>query len=492
MLIAATAALGQVNQNVWVVSSAAAYEVSPTGVLLGTYPSGCYGAASGCTLRTARDQFGNVYVVGISTFFPGVGGSIRKFRSGVAPVAIIGGGFTDMVTDSIGDLWWAQSNYSSQSMGIVSTSVYHGTAPFNGGSTIVTFPLTQTTRLAAHPTSGVWATDGLQVYRLQNATPPTIAITAALAMPGLTALASDSLGRLFAFHSATSQVVRIAQSGGTLAVDWAQPASNVLQIVVDVRNQIYVHTVGASALSTLTKYGPDGTLVSTTNYPVRVTSVDIDTRGGIWGQAFGLNVGVGLFHQDSAGVSSFTVLSPTFNPFDSFATGGDTTGAMFARLGPVNVDSDLDGTLNREECRRGTDPFHATSKPPTVTVAPVLGSSPPAYSLLFNDIDPSHQGLTFVMGCALSSAAGFAAGPFGSMPISPLDPDPLFFASLTYGPPTFVGFAGPIPVGGATSSTLVLPPGTPSGVPIRIAAAVLDPSTLTCLATSAAVTLTTP
>ena len=100
---AATTAIAQVDQNVWVASSSGVYQVSPAGVLLGTYAAPCFGPIGPCQFTTARDQFGNVYVASVTYFAPGIGGTIRMFRTGMGVTTLLSGGFSAIVVDAAGD-----------------------------------------------------------------------------------------------------------------------------------------------------------------------------------------------------------------------------------------------------------------------------------------------------------------------------------------------------------------------------------------------------
>ena len=184
-----------------------------------------------------------------------------------------------------------------------------------------------------------------------------------------------------------------------------------------------------------------------------------------------------------------TTLSPSAALYEAFTTHGDTTGSVFARLGPPGLDSDGDGSANRLEVVRGTDPFSASSAPPVVTIAP-LGGSPPAFAIAYVDAAPSHAGFGYVLGCALSATTGIAAGPYGARPTVPLDLDFLLMTSLTAGPPTFVNFGGVLTSGWA-AGMLTLPPGTPPGITVYLAGASFAQGGA-CVASSNAATLTTP
>jgi hypothetical protein len=295
---------------------------------------------------------------------------------------------------------------------------------------------------------------------------------------------------LWAYQGATSQLVRIVENAAGLAVDWSQPVAGVETIVVDRSNQVFVHAITPGNDSSVVRFGPDGTPFPTTVYPVRLRTIDVDTHGGFWGQHYSFTTGIGLVYQNSSGGIGATVLNSSFAFYENFTTHGDTTGSVFARLGPPGLDSDGDGSTNRVEAVRGTDPFSAASAPPVVTITAVAGSMPPAYAIAYHDPDLSHAGLGYVLGCALSATTGIAAGPFGARPTVPLDLDVVLMASLAAGPPAFVAFSGGLDPGGSAAGLLTLPPGTPPGITVFIAGATFGGGA--CLASSNAATLTTP
>jgi hypothetical protein len=480
----------QVNQNVWVASSNAVYEVTPAGALVGMYGAACLGAISPCQFRTARDQFGNVYVAALTYFAPGIGGSIRRFQSGGGVTTLFSGGFSGISVDAAGHLWWAALNYSSSAMTVVSSTVFRGATPSAGPDAVLSLQGTFTL-LEPHPDSGVWASDGVMLHRLRPGAGGGIVSSASISLPGLTALAADGLGRVWAHQQSTSQLIRVVENAAGLAVDLTHSVPGLETVLVDRLNQVFAHVITPNNLSALVRFGADGTPLPTTNYPVRLRTIDVDTHGGLWGQHLAFTSGIGLLYQDAAGVIGATVLNPAApSLYEAFTTHGDTTGSIFARLGPPGLDSDGDGSPNRVEVVRGTDPFDPSSLPPTVTITPLPGPGV-AFAIGYLDADPAHSGFGYALGCALSAGVGIAAGPHGANPTVPLDLDFLLLASLTAGPPTFVNFGGPIPPSGSATGLITLPPGTPSGVTVFFAGATLTPAGV-CVASSDASSLTTP
>lgn len=444
----AGAATAQQDTHVWVVGSAlfgpqSFYEIAPTGSVVAQHGISAVGFGP-AVLASGRDSLGNVTLC-ITAGAPPFS-HFATYRSGVGVVgagfSVSGGTVRAMEADAAGGLWYIKVGTSTAVVRRMANGSQPWTTPVAAGAF----------QLAHGPAGGIWVANPV------NGTVTLIDANGAIVwssiVPSLSTVdpAADSLGRLWVLASPTA-LRRLSwnPAQGQVVVDLSITApAPLIGLEVDGCD---VLCATSSALNAVLLFAPNGQPLPTVPVPLPgLAFAAPGSSGDLW-----VGAGGSVARIDRAGAVVSNVASvPT--PVNT----GDATGVVLANVIDPGGDPDADASSNRREWRLGTDPFSASSLPPTVSASAVPGAAPPVLNVVYVDASPGHQSASYQLGVSASATNGIPLGPAGTCPIVPLDYDTLL--SISIGPPTnlFQGFSGTLQGGTATAS-INLPPGIPPG-----------------------------